>query len=362
MPRIAYLTPRFFGDAGSAGSAGRYPLELARAVAAVPGLAVEVLSVGPEPFLRELAPGLTLRVACPEPGTAGRDTLDALTWAAADTVAAADLVHVFHPHTRFGEAALLLARLHGKPAVVTDLGAWSSGFGPAFGWLDLAAHVVAPSAFAAGAVRTTAPVTVIPGVVGATRFADFSARRPRDRFAFVGRILPHKGVDRLIRALPPNLPLTCCGPADGDNLAVLKPLAAGKGVEFVHDAHDAAVAALYSRAWAVVLPSVYRDFTGNDHPRPEPVGLAMMEAMAAGTPVVAARVGALPEVVADGETGFLFDTEAELTARLTELAADPALVERLGTRAKAVANERFTANVAGPAVAAVYRTVLAGMS
>ncbi|MGL6097689.1 MAG: glycosyltransferase family 4 protein, partial [Fimbriiglobus sp.] len=248
MPRIAYLTPRFFGDGGPAGSAARYPSELAAAVAAVPGFAVDILSVGPEPLTRELAAGLTLRVARPEPGTTDRDILDTLTWAATDAVAAADVVHIFHPHTRFGEAALLLARLHGKAAVVTDLGAWTSGFGPAFGWLDLAAHVIAPSAFVAGSVRTTAPITVIPGVVNPAKFTDNSVRRPRDRFAFVGRILPQKAVDRLIRALPAGLPLTCCGPTDGNYLTILKRLAAGKPVEFVHDADDTAVNSLVS--WA----------------------------------------------------------------------------------------------------------------
>ncbi|MGL6097379.1 MAG: glycosyltransferase, partial [Fimbriiglobus sp.] len=65
--------------------------------------------------------------------------------------------------------------------------------------------------------------------------------------------------------------------------------------------------------------------------------------------------------VTDGETGFLFDTDAQLTARLTQLAADPVLVEQLGVRAKAVARERFAAAVAGPAAAAVYRSVLAGV-
>ena len=66
------------------------------------------------------------------------------------------------------------------------------------------------------------------------------SRSPRDRVLYVGRLLPHKGIDRLIDALPPDLPLTVCGrPYHRDYSATSSQLAGGKRVEFVTDADDA---------------------------------------------------------------------------------------------------------------------------
>jgi glycosyltransferase involved in cell wall biosynthesis len=59
---------------------------------------------------------------------------------------------------------------------------------------------------------------------------------------------------------------------------------------------------LYKNARALLFPILWE----------EPFGLVMIEAMATGTPVIAYRRGAIPEVVSDGVTGFIVDTEAQL--------------------------------------------------
>jgi glycosyltransferase involved in cell wall biosynthesis len=77
---------------------------------------------------------------------------------------------------------------------------------------------------------------------------------------------------------------------------------------------------------------------------PELLGLAAIEAMASGTPVVASRVGGLAEVVVDGETGFLVepgDVEA-LRDRLASVLSDRRLAARLGDNARRLALDRFT--------------------
>ena len=92
--------------------------------------------------------------------------------------------------------------------------------------------------------------------------------------------------------------------------------------------------------------------------RSESFGLAALDGMLAGKPVVAARVGGLPEVVADGETGLLVppgDPEA-LAAALERLLADPGLAQRLGEAGRARAAERFSA----ARMAAAYREALLG--
>src|SRR5712675_72235 len=80
---------------------------------------------------------------------------------------------------------------------------------------------------------------------------------------FVGRLLPHKGVDDLIRAMPAELPLTIVGRAyDAHYLERLHELANGKRVTFRHDADDDGLVDAYQRARCVVLPSVYRTDDG----------------------------------------------------------------------------------------------------
>jgi glycosyltransferase involved in cell wall biosynthesis len=74
------------------------------------------------------------------------------------------------------------------------------------------------------------------------------------------------------------------------------------------------------------------------------LGLVALEAMASGTPVVASRIGGLPEVIEDAYTGFLVPPGdvAALNDRLEQIVRDPALGRRLGVNARAAVLERFT--------------------
>ena len=90
---------------------------------------------------------------------------------------------------------------------------------------------------------------------------------------------------------------------------------------------------LLTHASVFVVPSVY-----------EPMGIVNLEAMACETAVVASRVGGIPEVVAEGETGFLVEpgNAAELAARVNELLANPELATRFGKAGRKRAIEHFS--------------------
>ncbi len=102
---------------------------------------------------------------------------------------------------------------------------------------------------------------------------------------------------------------------------------------------------LYTGASVFVCPSVY-----------EPFGLVNLEAMACETAVVASRVGGIPEIVVEGETGYLVDLDPEdlesfttnLAARVDELLSDPALARRMGKAGRRRVMEHF----GWPAIAA----------
>jgi len=104
------------------------------------------------------------------------------------------------------------------------------------------------------------------------------------------------------------------------------------------------IAALYRRAAVVCLPSVHLTCYGRRVQISELLGLAAIEAMASGTPVICSRLGGLPEVVRHGETGFLVEpgNAAELRDRVATVLADRRLARRLGDNARLLALERFT--------------------
>ena len=111
--------------------------------------------------------------------------------------------------------------------------------------------------------------------------------------------------------------------------------------------HDRMRAA-YGRAAVVVLPSVWE----------EPFGMPAVEAMAAGRPVVASRVGGLPEVVRDGETGLLVppDDPGALARAVATVLDDAELGRRLGEAGRRRARERFSWDAVARRTESLYET------
>lgn len=125
---------------------------------------------------------------------------------------------------------------------------------------------------------------------------------PKDGYGlFIGRLSPEKGVDRLLKAwshLNKNRKLVIAG--DGPELEALRLLATKLGltnVTFAGFVERAAQRELWAGAAFSIVPSVWQ----------EPFGLVVLEAWAQGRPVVAHRIGALPEIITHGVNGFLAD-------------------------------------------------------
>jgi glycosyltransferase involved in cell wall biosynthesis len=174
---------------------------------------------------------------------------------------------------------------------------------------------------------------VIYGGVDIERFAPDATVPKEPLVVFVGRIMPHKGVNYLIEALPDGMTLELIGrPYDERFTTALKRQVAGKRVVFRHDCDDIELVRAYRRAACVVLPSVYRTVYGDETRVPELLGQTLLEGMACGAPVMCTDVASMPEVVLRGETGFIVppNNPAALGARLERLRDHPEEVARMG--------------------------------
>ena len=360
MAKIAYVTPLYFSDESYIGGGERYPLNLALGVVASSNgaYAVELISYGPTARSYSVGPGLSVKVL--KAARTPLNSLDVVSWDLPAAIAEADLIHIHQAYTRSSEMALLIAKQQGKPIVITDHGGTTSSLGTSVGALELADQIVAQSDFGASFYRTKTPITIVRGGVDGSHFEPSETPVERDRILYVGRLLPHKGIDQLITATPADIPLTICGRVyHPEYFEVLKSLCADKKVHFITDATDDNIRSLYRRAWVNVLPSVYRDYYGNTHLSPELMGFTLLEAMACGTPAICSNVAAMPEYVQDGETGFVYDDLATLTARLRQLATDPALVDRLGSTARRKVETEYDFRVAGAKLIAIYAPLIA---
>jgi glycosyltransferase involved in cell wall biosynthesis len=168
----------------------------------------------------------------------------------------------------------------------------------------------------------------------------------------VARQYPRKNTPALLAALPqvrravPEATLIVVG--TGPELPALRARAARLGLDgcvtFLGAVPDARVRAEYAKARVFCLPSLQEGF-----------GIAFLEAMASGLPVVAGNAAAVPEVVPDGEAGLLVDprdTEA-LAAALVRVLTDRALAARLGAAGRARAEGYDWPRVARRFLAAV---------
>lgn len=121
--------------------------------------------------------------------------------------------------------------------------------------------------------------------------------------AFIGRISPQKGVVEAIKiARATGLPLKMAGKVDVVDVDYyreqVEPLIDGEQIQYLGEISHEDKVRLLGEATVTLFPITWR----------EPFGLVMIESMAAGTPVIAMNLGSVPEVIADGKTGFVCDS------------------------------------------------------
>jgi glycosyltransferase involved in cell wall biosynthesis len=286
-------------------------------------------------------------------GYAG-DSLPYMQLTLHEVLARATEFDLIHSHMEW--ASLLLARVSPVPVVTTFHGRLD------LPWADALlrhppAGLVAISENQAG---THPDVPWAAVVYNGLRLAEMPFGTSRtDALCFVGRVVPEKGIVEAIEiAVAADRPLRIAAKAGPTAVErdyfenVFRPAmkAAGSLVEYLgeldqHDRDD-----LFAQSYASLMPGSW----------PEPFGLVMIESLASGTPVIARRIGALPEILRDGVDGFFGDDVAAMAFKvdrvedldrraIRESVLDRFSVERMTDRYEAV----YRAQLEAPAGTAV---------
>jgi glycosyltransferase involved in cell wall biosynthesis len=165
--------------------------------------------------------------------------------------------------------------------------------------------------------------------------------------AFLGRISPEKGINSAISiARETGMELKIAAKVDKADWeyfdSVIKPKIDGSTVEYLGEIGDHQKSKFLSGAQALLFPIAW----------PEPFGLAMIEAMACGTPVIAFNRAAVPEIVDDGVTGFIVADEKGAAAAIRNLGQ----LDR--SKVRAHFEQRFSASRMAEAYLRIYADIL----
>jgi N-acetyl-alpha-D-glucosaminyl L-malate synthase BshA len=211
-------------------------------------------------------------------------------------------------------------------------------------------------------MRVKSPIEVIPNFLDCSfhRRVPDPALRARlcpageKLVVHVSNMRPVKQVDAVVKVfagIRERIDARLALVGEGPELAKAQELVAELGltphVELIGEAQD--IVGLLSAADLFLLPSLQESF-----------GLSALEAMACGVPVVASRVGGLPEVVVDGQTGYLHppDRIDEMAASAVALLSDNELHARMAADAARLAVERFSADRIVPLYEALYQRAI----
>lgn len=343
-PWVVHIVPNLFGDNGGVfGGAERYAFELARHMADV--VPTRLVTFGPN-AARETVGALDIHVLG-NPWYVRGQQHNPMHRDLFMHVRAASVVHCHQQHVLASSLAALIGRLIGRPVFISDLGGggWDfSGYVDTSKWYRGHLHISEYSRRIVG--HEGRPwARVIMGGVDIEKFSPSPEVIRDGSVVFVGRLLPHKGIDDLIKAIPGEMPLELIGrPYHAEYLAMLKQLAVGKQVLFRHECSDADIVQSYRKALCVVLPSVYKDCFGNETKVPELLGQTLLEGMACATPAICTDVASMPEVVEDNLTGFVTppNDPMSLGDKLRWLRDHPAKVNEMGQAGRQRVLERFT--------------------
>lgn len=343
--RAIHTVPALFSNTGGGilGGAERYALELARHMA--DRTPTTLVSFGNQDRSENIG-NLNIRIFGNPIHVRGLPS-NPFSLRAIAALGQADVIHCHQRHIVMSSSAAALARVSGKKVFVSDLGGggWDiSRYISTENWFHGHLHISAYSRQVSKQAQSPR-AHVIMGGVDTARFSPNPAVPRTGHVLFVGRILPHKGVNYLVEALPEGMTLEIVGqPYHPEFFREVQRLAQGKNVIFHHDSTDDQLIEAYRSALCIVLPSVYQTLYGDHTLIPELLGQTLLEGMACGTPAICTNVASMPEIVEDGVSGFVVppNDPAALRDKLIYLRDHPERARAMGEAARTRVLNHFT--------------------
>ncbi|MDJ0734431.1 MAG: glycosyltransferase family 4 protein [Nostocaceae cyanobacterium] len=307
--KIVHITPTYFDESSIIGGGERYPTELASGMANF----VDTTLVSFSSVRKSYRQGNLKIETYPVKHLIHGNKINPLSFQYLKSILQADMVHIHHIYTLVSDLGCLAAFLLGKRVFVTDYGGGGSFVInhklPIFKFYRQA---IAYSRFGLDfiPIELQKKSVLIKGGIDTNKFCPDESLEKEKKILYVGRILPHKGINYLIDGFRllnrPDYKLKIIGRVYSDKFyQELKELADGLSVEFIHDADDKRLLHEYRTAWVTVLPSVHTDCYGNYSHVPELMGFTLLESQACGTPVICTDAGAMHEFVNNERTGFV---------------------------------------------------------
>jgi glycosyltransferase involved in cell wall biosynthesis len=273
-----------------------------------------------------------------------------------------DLIHAFQLRSASTSMLAIWCRIRRTPLIVTDVGGGGRALMFRLKLYRLIPKFLCISDFSRQLIpeEVRSRATVVHGGIDLERYAYQPGPRRRQAL-LVARIMPHKGIDSLVKAAGTDIDVVVAGQvADLRYRRDLDTMAAGSRVRFLNAPDDDVLLQLYRESAVTVSASVYRDMYGREWPQSELLGLTLLESMAVGTPVICTRVGGMPEYVDDGVTGFVVppNDPAAIRERLLGFVDDAALIGRMGEAGRRRV-EGYSWSAVADAVFAAYRASIA---
>ncbi len=332
--KVVHITPTYFDDSSIIGGGERYPTELALWMSKIVDTTLVSFSSQRKTYQQN---SLKIEIY-PVKHFIHGNRINPLSFRYLTVIRDADIVHTHHIQTLVSDLACLAASSFGKRVFVTDYGGGGSFTLnrklPIFeGYQNAVAYSSFGLDFLPAGLKEKA--VLIKGGIDTSRFCPNGARISDKTILYVGRILPHKGIDYLIEGFRslnrPDYTLRIIGKIySQDYHDYIKRLAEGLAVDFVHDANDEQLIDEYRKALVTVLPSVHRSYNDNYTSVPELMGFVLLESQACGTPVICTDAGAMREFVDHEQTGFVIEqNSAEAIATAIRRIIDTPPAERL---------------------------------
>jgi glycosyltransferase involved in cell wall biosynthesis len=294
-----------------------------------------------------------------------------------------DIVHAHHAFTPTSLLSIAAAKKLGIPAVLTNHTIFLASeedylwepisyiLFPFKRYIQKADRIIAVSKTAADFIGHFADrkrIVIIPNAVDTLQFnpthsnvknhPSFPRLEGEPTILYVGRLVHRKGIHVLIKAMPkvikvfPKARLVIVGKGYMQCFLRLltRTLNLDEHVRFLGSIPDDELPDLYRMSDIFVLPSLYC----------ESFGISMLEAMASGKPVIASKVGGIPEVIQDGLTGILVKKgdEDDLAHAILRISANPTLAKTIAYNAWKTTHEKYSWSVIAKEIESIYREVL----